>query len=259
MPAVIAPRSATRSGQVRSEKFSRPAYDQAVTLSPIPSRIGPDAVEVEQSRARDRDRLARTTDVRDDDVERRRVVCGRTRPGVGTHDRAHRCGRGELDPVDQQVRAEGALHDLRLLRGPGDRAQALHGVVDVGGQRGEQVRDPVAAEACRPLRRIGADRDPGQQGGRRGAPRALPASRAGRRRRPSTTSFSVTPCAAFTRLTSSSGTLHVAKSRRAVSVPLKEVRGASRIGRGTSTVAFLRRSPDRRDGRRSCDARARAG
>ena len=128
------------------------------------------------------------------------------------------------------------MDQLGLARGPRDRLQPLVRVVDVGGQRGEDVRDPVATETRPGPRRVRRHRAPRRRAtGRAACP---PPAASGAQLRPttaSTTSFMVTPLARWIALISAIGSVAVAKLRRAVSAPLKGVRGTSSSGRGTLT------------------------
>ena len=95
-----------------------------MTLSPIPSRIGP-TLNRSRSRAPEIDTGSpRTAHVGDDHVERRRVVRGAARAGVEPHHRGQRRRRRELHPVDEHVGAERLVDQLGLAGDAGDRRAA---------------------------------------------------------------------------------------------------------------------------------------
>ena len=134
--------------------------------------------------------------------------------------------------------------------------QPLVRVVDVGGERREDVGDPVALQPRRAAGRVRAHRHPGGQRGPAACSPARPATAQGTATpRASTTSLRVTPCACRAALTSSSESVAVAKLRREPSGPLNEVRGTSRIGRGGET-SEPRRMPHQAEQRAARSGRA---
>ena len=177
--------------------------------------------------------------VRHDHVVDGGMAVGEVEARVQAGRQHERAGGGLLGPVLDELGADGVVVRLGALRGPGDGPQPLGGVGDVGAHVHEHGGDPVVGSA--PLVLASAPR---RGTCRRAAPGAASTgtSRYWRRTpdtRVSTTSLTLTPKAARTRLMSLRRTRAKATERCGVMAADHGVRGA-RSGTAPTTASGSR-------------------